>query len=121
MPTPRSGPYDHAERLRAVLHRTIDALPLRVLVKAQEVVAMLAAGERLDAFVARERLGKRRGRAQVQQREDVDRGQRDLMATSAENRALEEEARAEVAAYVPAWARRTGAALTERRKRPMID
>jgi hypothetical protein len=92
----------HAERIRAVLRKRIDALPLRLLVKAQEAIALLEAGERLDTFLARERLGKRRGKAQVQQREDVDRGKRTEAAMSAENRALEEEARVAIVAAVAA-------------------
>jgi hypothetical protein len=106
MPTPRSAPYDHAERVRSLLRKRIDTLPLKALVRLQEVAALIAAGERLDTFVAREKLGKRRGKVQVQRREDVDRGMRDEATTSAENVALEEAARAEVATYVPAWARR---------------
>jgi len=102
MPTPRSPKYDHAARLRAVLHKRVDALPLRLLVKAQEVIALLEAGERLDTFLAREKLGKRRGKVQVQQREDVDRGMRTEAAMSAENRELEEEARAVIVSAVAA-------------------
>jgi hypothetical protein len=96
----------HAERIRAVLRKRIDLLPLRALVKLQEVSALLEAGDRLDTFLARERLGKRRGKAQVQMREDVDRGFRDEAACSAENRELEEEARAAI-----------GVAVTFQRKR----
>ena len=108
MPTPRPGPYDHAERVRGLLRKRIDTLPFKALVKLQEVAALLAAGERLDTFLAREKLGKTRGEVQAQRREDVDRGLRTVALTSAENAALEEAARAEVAAYRPAWTRRIG-------------
>jgi hypothetical protein len=91
---------DHAERLRAILRKRLDALPLKALVKLQEVAALLETGDRLDTFLAREKVGKRRGKVQVQRREDVDRGQRTTAATSVENAALEEEARAEVAGAV---------------------
>jgi hypothetical protein len=91
---------DHAERLRAILRKRIATMPLKALVKLQEAAALLEAGERLDVLVARERVGKRRGKVQVQQREDVDRGQRTTAATSVENAALEEEAREAVAAAV---------------------
>lgn len=106
MPTPRPAPYDHAERVRELLRKRIDTLPLKALVKLQEVAALLGAGERLDTFLAREKLGKRRGKVQVQRREDVDRGMRAEAATSAENATLEEAARAEVATHVPAWQQR---------------
>jgi hypothetical protein len=97
---------DHAERVRAILRKHVETLPLKALLKLQEVAALLATGERLDTLLAREKLGKRRGHVQAQMREDVDRGLRDEAATSVENAALEEAARAEVAAYRPAWARR---------------
>lgn len=96
----------HAERIRAVLRKRIETLPLKALVKLQEVAALLAAGDRLDTFLARERLGKRRGKVQVQQREDVDRGMRTEAAMSAENQALEEGARAAIVSAVEARRRR---------------
>jgi hypothetical protein len=76
------------------------ALPLKALIKLQEVAALLAAGEPIATFLAREKLGKRRGKVQVQQREDLDRGQRSEAAVMAENAATEETERAEIAAAV---------------------
>jgi phage antirepressor YoqD-like protein len=89
-----------------LLSRRIETLPLRALVKLQEVAALLEAGERLDTFLAREKVGKRRGKVQVQQREDVDRGMRTEAETSVENAALEGEARAAIGAAVVAHRRR---------------
>ena len=77
-------------------------MPLKALVKLQEVAALLEAGERLDMLVAREKLGKRRGKAQVQQREDLDRGMRGEAAVMAENREIEEGERAAIGAAVAA-------------------
>ena len=91
---------EHAERIRKLLAKRIETLPLKALVKLQEVAALLAAGERLDTFLAREKLGKRRGKVQVQMREDLDRGFRDEAACSAENAELEEAARAAIVAFV---------------------
>jgi hypothetical protein len=54
MPTPRSAPYDHAERVRSLLRKRIDTMPLRALIRLQEVAALLASGERLDTFLARD-------------------------------------------------------------------
>jgi len=93
---------DHAERLRAILRKRIDTMPLKALVKLQEVAGLLEAGDRLDTFLAREKVGKRRGKAQVQQREDVDRGLRTLAATSVENRKAEEKQRVAIGQAVAA-------------------
>jgi hypothetical protein len=86
--------------------KRIATMPLKALVKLQEVAALLEAGERLDTFLAREKLGKRRGKVQVQQREDVDRGMRGEAAVMAENRALEEGARDAIVAAVAARRKR---------------
>jgi hypothetical protein len=102
---------DHAERLRAILRKRLDALPLKALVKLQEVAALLEAGDRLDTFLAREKVGKRRGKVQVQQRNDVDRGMRTEAETSIENAILEEEARAAIGAAVAARRARFGRLL----------
>ena len=70
LPTPRSPKYDeaaHAERVRAILHRSADLLPLPALVTLQEVAALLAAGESPKIVLTRARLGKP-GRVQVQPR-----------------------------------------------------
>jgi hypothetical protein len=92
---------DHAERLRVILRKRIDALPLKALVKLQEAAALLAAGERLDLLLVRDRVGKK-GAVQIQPRENLDRGQRTTAATSVENAALEDEARAKIVAAVAA-------------------
>lgn len=106
----------HAERVRALLIRRIVGMPLRTLVKLQEVAALLEAGDRLDVFLARERLGKRRGKVQVQRREDVDRGMRTEAAQSAENVTLEDEEREAVTQAVRArltrWSRDVAPAST---------
>jgi hypothetical protein len=98
LPTPRSPRYDeaaHAERVRAILHRYVNLLPLPALVKLQEVAALLEAGEPLKIALAREKLGKR-GRVQVQPRETVEAGERSEAAIMAQNAALEDEERAAV-------------------------
>ncbi|HEY0384047.1 MAG TPA: hypothetical protein VGC72_17790 [Candidatus Elarobacter sp.] len=74
--------------------------------KLQEVAALLEAGERLDVLVARDRLGKRRGKLQVQTREDVDRGQRTSFAQAAEDLAEQEAERVAIRAAVTARRRR---------------
>lgn len=91
----------HAERIRKLLFKRIATMPLKALVKLQEVAALLEAGERLDPLLARERVGKK-GAIQVQPRENLDRGMRGEAAVMAENRALEEAARDAIGAAVRA-------------------
>ncbi len=98
----------HAERIRKLLSKRIATMPLKALVKLQEVAALLEAGESLKVALAREKVGKRRGKVQVQQREDLDRGMRGEAAVMAENRALEEEARDAIVAAVTARRGRFG-------------
>jgi hypothetical protein len=60
-PIPRSRKYDtaaHAERVRGILRRYVELLPLPALVTLQEVAALLAAGESPKIVLARATLGK---------------------------------------------------------------
>ena len=105
MPPPRASNYDaeaHANRIRELLFRYIDMLPLKALVKLQEVAALLEAGERLDVRVNRERLGKRGGKVQVQKRDNVDRGQRTSLAQAVEDAAAHENERDAGSSNLPA-------------------
>ena len=43
----------HAERIRELLRKRTTTLPLKALVKLQEVAALLEAGDRLDVLLAR--------------------------------------------------------------------
>jgi len=109
MPTPRAPKYTteaHFERIRFLLHKRGDTLPLRALLKLSECAALLEEGEPLTILLARWRYGKRRRRLQAQRREDLDRGMRDEAARVVTKRISEAEARAALEAYVPAWRRR---------------
>lgn len=75
--TPRSPKYDteaHATRVRELLTKRIERLPLAALVKLQEAASLLETGEHLAVLSARERLGTLDG-VQVQPRYNVDGGQ----------------------------------------------
>ncbi len=104
---------DHAERVRAVIRKRIEAMPLKALVKLQEVAALLEAGESLKVALAREKLGKRRGHVQVQMREDVDRGQRTSFDQATEDLAAQEVERAAIGAAVAARQRRWRSAFRQ--------
>ncbi len=96
--------------MRDLLAKRIAKLPLPALVKLQEVAALLETGERLDVLLARERLGKRRGNLQVQQREDVDRGLRGEAETNRGYRLAEEAADAAPSRFTWHRHRRPGTA-----------
>ena len=107
--TPRAPLYDdaaHLQRIRYLLHKRVETLPLKALVKLSEAAILLEEGASLGVLLARERLGKRRGKLQAQRREDLDRGMRDEAARVVTKRISEAEARVALEAYVPAWRQR---------------
>jgi hypothetical protein len=104
VPTPKPPKYDdaaHADRVRKLLSKRLDTLPLAALVKLQDVAALLEAGQPLSLLLAREMVG-RKGATQIQPREVVERGERSEAAVMAKNAALEEEERATIGAAVAA-------------------
>ena len=110
--TPRSPKYDaaaHAARVRELLVKRIERLPLAALVKLQEVASLLETGEHLALLSARERLGVRDG-VQVQPREVVERGLRGEAEVNLAYRLAEEAADAAPSRFAWHRARRPGGA-----------
>jgi hypothetical protein len=90
---PKCGAEAHAKQMRKLLHKRIAAMQSKALLTLQEVSALLEATERLDTFLAHEIVHKRRGNAQIQQRDIVDQRMRDEAAVMAVKPAFKERRR----------------------------